>query len=178
MRQNGILISIAFILAGVIVHGQSMTNNFKNENGTLIWQKIYERDSSINIIDKFVSSGILENIIIKDDQIMGDLKPFDTDFKGVGFTEMGTPIYVARSRIKGYITIEIKENKYRATIKDIFLIQKYDDGLSKQGEETSLSTFALKGNTDFKPAFLKTPSIVFNYTFEKRISINKPEDKW
>jgi hypothetical protein len=178
MRHKRILIAITFILLGLILHGQSTTNNFKNENGSLIWQKIYERDSTKNIIDIFVSSGIFENFIIKDGQIMGDLKPFDTDYKGAGFSEMNTPIYVARSRIKGFLTIEIKDTRFRATIKDIILIQKYDDGLSKQGEETSLSSFALKGSTDFKSAFLKTPAIVFNFSLEKRISVIKSEDKW
>ncbi len=178
MKQKGILTAIVFNLMVLIMHGQTLNNNFKNENGTLIWQKIIERDSSKNIIDLFVSLGIFEKFIIKEDQIMGDLKPFDADFKGAGFSEIATPMYVARSWIKGFLTIEIKENKYRVRIKDIILIQKYDDSLSKQGEETSLSTFAIKGVSDFKSAFLKTPSVVLNYTFEKRTNINKPEEKW
>lgn len=147
-----VFISSIFIANGSLF-GQSEPNNFKIEDGNLIWQKIYQADSSLNVIDLFVTSGIIENMIIKDNQIMGDLKPFDPDYKGAGYTEFMTPMYVARRRIKGYITIDLKDNKYRTTIKDISLIQKYDDGLSKQGEESSLSTFALKGTTDFKPAF-------------------------
>jgi hypothetical protein len=178
MKRKVMIITLTMILTCLGLFGQSGKNNFKIEDGKLIWQNIYQSDSLMNVIDLFIASGIMENIIIKDNQIMGDLKPFDPDFKGAGYTEFMTPIYVARSRIEGYITVDIKENKYRTTIKDIRLIQKYDDGLSKQGEETSLSTFALKGNTDFKPAFLKTPIIVYNYTFEKRLSISKTEDNW
>lgn len=169
---------ILIVLEGPVLFGQPEINNFKIEENDLIWQKIFQSDTSMKVIDLFVSAGIIDNIIVKDNQIMGDLKPFDADFKGAGYSEMNTPIYVARMRIKGYITVDIKVDRYRVTIKDIRLKQIYDDGLSKQGEETSLSSFALKGTTDFKPAFLKAPVKIYNYSFENRIKLKMTTDNW
>jgi hypothetical protein len=52
-----------------------------------------------------------------------------------------------------------------------------DEGISKHSEETSLSVYALKG-VEFRSAFLKTPAIVYDYSFEKRLKIYQPDEKW
>jgi hypothetical protein len=178
MTKKFFIVAVILLCFTKYIYGQNESRNFKIEDENLIWQMVYESDSSANIINQFIRLGIIDNILTKEDQIIGDLKPFDTDYKGAGFTEMGTPMYIVRSRIIGHIIVDIKKGKYRVTIKDIRLIQKYDDPLTKQGQETSLKDFALRGTNDFKPAFLKSPSIILDYTFKKRIKPTKTNDNW
>lgn len=182
MKPYFLLIALILFSNYGIVFGQS-ENNFKIENGDLIWQKIYQCDTTINVIDKFVSSGVIANAIISNVKVVGDLKPFIADVKGAGYTNWNTPIYVTKNTIKGLITVDIKDNKYRVTIKDIRLTYIADDPVSDnnmfkthQGEENELSLYAVKANT-LTTAFLKAPSIIYNYTFEKRLNIKK-EDNW
>ncbi|MEN8187870.1 MAG: hypothetical protein ABFR05_12140 [Bacteroidota bacterium] len=109
-----------------------------------------------------------------------EINELSLDFKGYGASEMSTPIYIARSYVKSYFIIEFKENRYRVTIKSIKLVQKYDDGLSKEGEISDMELYALKKrNTEFKSSFLKKPSKIINFTFQKITNFKEAdEEKW
>ena len=150
--------------------GQETINNFEIEDKQIIWQKVFETQMTfVQLTEKVKDSGLFENVELGDNKVSGDLKDIDADFKGAGYTEMGTPMYVARSHFRAYGIIEFKDRKYRVTLKKIILIQKYDDGLSKQGERTDLGVFALKATKDeMKGPFKKSPSLILNYTFSDK----------
>jgi hypothetical protein len=163
-----VLFSLLLSLFYLTFFGQTESENFKIENGSLYWQKVYQKDSLMNVIDLYMNAG----------NLTGDLKPFEADFKGAGYSEMKIPMYVPRTEIHGIISIETKKDRYRITIKDIKLVQSYDDGLSKKGDETALSFFAIKDNTSFRPNFLKSAIIIYNFTFQKRLTLSINNDSW
>lgn len=148
--------------------GQDTINNFYAENNEIMWVKVFS-DSSLTfnkLVDRIKSSGLLVNIDISEDKITGNSKEIDADFKGAGYSEMLTPMYISRSHVNGFLIIEYKENKYRVVFKNIVLIQKYSDALAKQGERTKLETFGLKkSKNEFTGAFKKSPSAILNFTF-------------
>jgi hypothetical protein len=97
------------------------------------------------------------------------------------YSEMSIPMYVARNFFTGFVVIEFKEEKYRVTIKKIMLTQKYDDGLSELGEKTTIETFAIKrGKNEMKGAFMKSPSIILDFTFTNAFTFTQVEtdDSW
>jgi hypothetical protein len=112
--------------------------------------------------------------------IIAEINNLTLDFKGYGSSEMSTPMYIARNSVNSFVQIEFKDSKYRVSIKNIKLIQNYDDALSSQGEMTDLEVFALKKrNTEFKSSFLKKPSKIINFTFENITEFKvKEKDKW
>ena len=148
------IIILTFILTAVsaTTHGQETVNNFQLDNTEIIWQKVFETKLTFEELkEKVKDSGLLDKIEIGDNKISGDLKPIDADFKGAGFTEMGTPIYISRSHFTGFTIVEFKDGKYRVTLKKIVLTQKYSDPLTKQGEMTKLEFFGLKnGKNEMK----------------------------
>lgn len=181
MKKTIILFSIIFLTALSIVAQESI-NNFIPENNKIVWQKVFETNlDKAQLLDIIKVSGLFENCDIKDDKILGQMFPIEADFKGAGYGEMSTPIYIARNFFDGYVIIEFKEARYRVTVKNIMLTQQYDDGLSKEGEKTTIETYAIKsGKNEIKNAFSKSPSIILDYTFTNIFNFKRSEtnDQW
>jgi hypothetical protein len=155
--------------------------NFKLEEGKLLWQKVYETELSHDeILKSFKTSGIVKNTETFKNSVTGTIENLDLDFKGFGKTEMNTAMYISRSYFKSFVLIELKEGRYRITLKEMKLIQKYSVGTpgdlfsSETGDISELKTFAVKNNnTDFRNSFKKAPSGILNFTFDKVFGIKK-----
>ena len=181
MKKTFVLVSIIFAFI-VTLNGQETVTNFSPENNKIIWQKVFETEMDFNqLTEKIKESGILENIEIGENKILGQTKQIDADFKGAGYGEMSTPMYVSRSFFDGFAIIEFKDGKYRVTLKNIMLTQQYDDGLSEEGEKTTIETFGIKkGKNEMKRAFTKSPSIILDYTFTNTFTFKSSDtnDNW
>ncbi len=178
-----VFIVMSLICAFVItLKAQEPVNNFLPENNGIIWRKVFETKMDFDqLVDKIKESGILENVEVGKNNILGQLKPIDADFKGAGYGEMSTPMYVARSFFSGFAIIEFKNGKYRVTLKKIMLTQKYNDGLSKEGQKTTIETYGIKkGKNEMKRAFSKSPSIILDYTFTNAFTFKSldKKDNW
>jgi len=93
-----------------------------------------------------------------ENSIIGSIEILDLDYKGFGKSEMGTAMYISRSYLKSFILIEFKAGRYRVALKELKLIQKYDDGLSKEWEISELKNYAIKNNnSNFRRAFKNVP---------------------
>jgi hypothetical protein len=94
---------------------------------------------------------------------------------------MSVPIYIVQNFSLGFAIIEFKDGKYRVTLKNIMLIQQYDDGLSELGEKTTLESFGIKkGKNELRGLFKKRASEILNYTFIKSFVFtqSKTSDDW
>jgi len=171
MKSN-LFICLVISMATHVTEAQVVINNFAIEDGEVIWRKVFQTVLTFEqLTEKVRDSGLFEKTELGDNKLTGVLRNIDADFKGAGFSEMGTPIYIARSHFSAFAVIEFKDGKYRVTLKRIVLTQKYDDGVSKQGEQSSLDTYALKtAMGEMKPAFKKSPSLILDHTFTTEFS--------
>jgi len=167
---------VAFNLFGLI-WGQDTINNFYAEENEIIWQKVYETNFTFDqLVTNITESGQLEKIYVSNNKITGDLKPFEADFKGAGYSRGFTPMYLLGSLLTGFATIDFKDGKYRVTIKRIiyeFTSSSgftYNSALWRQGDKHSLSSVVLKRDNIMKEAF-KDGSIILNYTFSKKFDL-------
>lgn len=168
---------LLLVLISQSVFGQE-TSNFKIENRDLVWQFIFETDLSQEELKQELSTkGIWESFEKVGEDLIGICSGMDADFKGAGYSEMSVPIYVARKSINFHSLIQFKDGRYRVTISNIKLIQKYDDGLTKQGVVWALSEIAVNKNGSFRKGFLKKPSEIYNYTFMNSLEIQQNEDR-
>jgi hypothetical protein len=160
------------------IKAQETVNNFLLVDNETIWQKVYDTTLNFNqLTDNIKNSGLFENFEIGENKVMGNIKPIGADFKGAGYGEMVTPIYIARSFFDGFVIIDFKDGKYRVTLKKIVLTQKYNDTLTEQGEKSSIEPWSLKkGKNEFKDAFIKTPSKILDYTFSKRFDFSEKQN--
>lgn len=149
--------------------------NFNLEDGNLVWQKVYETElSNDEIIKSFKTSGIVKDLENLENSLTGTIENLDLDYKGFGKTEMNTAMYISRSYFKSFVLIELKEGRYRITLKEMKLVQKYSDGLNEEGEISELKDYAVKNNnSDFRKSFKKAPSGILNFTFDKVFKIKK-----
>lgn len=99
---------------------------------------------------------------------------------------MNTAMYISRSYFKSFILIELKDGRYRVTLKEMKLIQKYSVGKpgdllsSEAGEISELKDYAVKNNnSDFRKSFKKEPSGILNFTFDKIFEVKqKKKSDW
>ena len=181
MKKNFILLSVICVFS-FSIKAQEAINNFSPDNNKIIWQKVFETEFNFyQLTDKTKKSGVLEKLEIGKNQILGQTKPIDADFKGAGYSEMSTPMYIARSFFDGSARIEFKDGKYRVTLKNIMLTQQYDDGLSEEGQKSTIEFFGIKrGKNEMKGAFKKSPSVILDYTFTNsfRFKLTGRDDNW
>lgn len=181
MKTTFILLSL-ICFSSFSIRAQESIHNFYPENNKIIWQKVFETELDFNqLTNQIKESGILEKIETGENKLMGQTKPIDADFKGAGYREMSTPMYIARSFFDGFALIEFKDGKYRVTLKNIMLTQEYDDGLSEEGEKSTIESFGIKrGKNEMKVAFKKSPSIILDYTFTNSFTFKKvkKDDNW
>jgi len=154
------------------------TNNFKIESYELMWQYVYETDlTQEEVLQDLSTKGIWESFDMVGDELIGISSNMDANYKSLGYGEMSVPIYVARMFVNFHSRIEIKEGRYRVTISNIQLIQKYDDSLTKQGEIRLLNTLAINKKGEFKKMFLGKASEIYNHTFINALEIKEKEEQ-
>lgn len=140
---------------------ENSTYNFLSEDGELVWQAIYDT--------------IIESET--DNTITGTIKPFDVSYKKQGKSSMQIPLYVRDSSFTGFVLIEIKDNRYRVTIRDLKAVYSFTNGLVHKGDEFKLKDFAISSKGILKKSFLKSAAPLLNYDFTNMFTtINLNED--
>ena len=166
-----------FALISFTAVGQE-TKNFKIESYELIWQYVYETDlTQEEVLQNLSTKGIWESFEKVGDELIAISSNMDANYKPLGYGEMSVPMYVARMFVNFHSLIEIKDGRYRVTISNIQLVQKYDDPLVKQGQVISLKDFAINKKGEFKRMFLGKASDIYNHTFKTALEIKKEEEE-
>lgn len=151
-------------------------NSFQIENNQIIWQRVYDTELNGNeIYQAIIESGNFQNIEYSDNKIIAELKPLNMQYAAAGYSYMKTAMYISMYNYIGFMVIDIKENKYRVTIKKIRVNGFNDVKINTLPDDCSLEYFALK-NGNFRPAFIKNDAPIFEYTFNKLCTFRKVKD--
>lgn len=164
-----------------VTASSAQVNNFGvSEDGKVFWQKVY---------DIAISHDDLMNIIINDGNFVyindGDVITFrmirgKLDVRDYGFSRGAVPMYVVNYDVTCFVTIQLKEDRYRATVDNIKLVRNLTTSLGEEGEEESVETWAVK-NGQITGGFAKLPSAIYNayftnlFQFQTKSYIN---DEW
>jgi hypothetical protein len=103
--------------------------DFYLENNKMYWEHTYEvLSKSTDDLIKYFQKEVLINIKQDNFQIIDNTISFEVNddkvnFKKYGGTAMGTA-FIAQLFMKYLVVIDFKDNKYRVTVKDIFLDNK------------------------------------------------------
>lgn len=153
--------------------------SFSVQDGNLIWQKIYETELSFDdVVSNIRQSGAIPNAEVTDDKIIGQTRLIDADIKGAGYKPFSVAIYINRNFYECFATIEYKEGRYRVTLKNITMIQKYDDPMGVEGQRERIELYTIGGD-GMKRSFVKKPAEILDYTFTKLFTIKEqPNDDW
>ena len=165
-------------------------NNFKYTNGNLIWRKVYTTNATTNdVINSLTTSGIIKNVshlktpfTSLKNSFTGTIEDLKLDYLRFGKTRRDAPDYIPDSFLQCLVLVELKENKYRITLKEMKLKGSPDHVYaSERGQLTDLSFYSLKGIEDnkasFRFSFTKTTAGILNFTFDRYFkNIITPED--
>lgn len=156
--------------------------NFKINNGNIEWYKIFDTELNFhNITNTIKESGAFTNIEILGDKIIFDLKPCFPDYKGAGYVRMNSPIFLLNSVLTASVVVEYKENRYRALVQRIVLMQKEAGPFGQQGDVSQLEIYGLKNDRlNFTNYFTKAPNKILDYTFSALLEFkqNLVNEEW
>lgn len=155
----------------------SQTDNFSIENGQLIWQKIYNTElSKEQLIKEIRNSGQFKNISLYEDNLTAEIFNLTIDHKKSDV--LPTSNILAANSINSYVIIDLKDTKYRVTLKSIKLTPKTKQINFNQEKFLDIETIALnKDNNAFSNKFLKKISKKMDFTFQKMTDFNDTGEK-
>ncbi len=170
---------VASIMLSATLYGQ--VNNFSvTSEGKVYWQRVYPTDlSHEELLDIIVNDG---NFVDVND---GEVITFrlirgKVDFKQLGFSRGSLPLYATASDITCFVTIQIKDGRYRITADNILTVENRTDGMFKEGDENPIETWAVKKG-EISNAFSKIPSQLYNGYFSNLFLFQKKsyiDDEW
>jgi hypothetical protein len=179
--KNFIIIIIVALLNGEI-YAQDSLYNFSLSQEQISWQKVYETSLDIETLTKeILSSGVLGDYEIVNGSIIGSLKDFIPDFKGVGYKLTTVASYITQSYFTGTVIIDFKEGKYKIAIKNIGYNQKEVFGspyLPLEEVYERLEKPALDKNGFYSRNFRSKPSHILDYTFNNFFTVRPKKDDW
>lgn len=176
-----------FLLIFIMVSGFALgqTENFKVANQQIEWQKIYESDkSSAELISMIKGTGKFKVSDESEASISGTFENVPADYKGAGFTTMGTNIAIINSTVQGFFSVDFKDGKYRVTLKNLntkAISTVGQDLIIPIMEANALYSFEFlglkKGTDDFNSTFKNKPVKIYDYTFTNLFDFSRYQNK-
>lgn len=179
---------LLLLLITTISSAQSLENpnypNFILENKTIKWQKVFDTNLSKNelgnlFIKNIVSNFQTENLQEFEDRILFNVKQDKIDFKSMGGSWGSTALFV-QYPIDYFVMVDIKENKYRITIKNI-IVDMSSAGFGNTANEL-INYITKKKNSVFRKSSASSKGATFfNNHFMNKFDINKiskENDEW
>lgn len=155
--------------------GMEDVQNFYVEGNNISWSKTFATILTEDQMREKVAEMMLfeSKDIDKDDKVIGTCKPVAHNYVKAGYSEKSAESYVVEKDSYGTLKIEFQEGKYRVTLSDIQLKQRFATKKVARGENTRLMEFAYdakKGEWD--PKFIESGSAkIINETYLSKFDI-------
>ncbi|MFT4736111.1 MAG: hypothetical protein ACI8QD_001317 [Cyclobacteriaceae bacterium] len=170
---------LVLLASGVCLTTQAQSeedvSNFLVEGNNITWQKTFVTIlTEAQMAEKVAEMMLFESKDInKSDKIIGTVKPIQHNYIKAGYSEKSAEKYVVEKDSYGALKIEFQEGKYRVTLADIQLKQRFSTRKSQRGENTRLMEFAYdakKGVWDQN--FIQSGSAkILNETFLEKFDV-------
>lgn len=152
--------------------------NFVIENNQTKWQKVYETGKDISALKKSLTEKNNVKITAEtENSLSGEFYDLIMNYKKAGFTYMGTPLILNETnKYKGLFDIEIKDDRYRATIRNV-----KSDGLTlkimniESDIDGTLEDMAIDRKGNMRKAFPKVAGKIIDTTFTILMDLNQEE---
>jgi hypothetical protein len=148
---------------------------FLVEGNNITWQKTFPTILSMDQMREKVAEMMLfeSKDIEKADKIIGMSKPVPHNYVKAGYSEKSAEKYIVEKDSYGTLKIELQEGKYRVTLSDIQMKQRFSTRKSQRGENTRLMEFAYDAKKGvWNPKFLLSGSAkILNETYLEKFDI-------
>lgn len=166
-----ILLALMPIMAGA--------QDFRINDNTITWQKVYQSDLTINDIYKtIIGSNNYYNVERLDDCIIAKSKPIPFRLEDYGMKWSNTCTLLTNGAIGPIVLrIDVKEGRYRVTASDMVVTDITPGGLSPVGETTRIEDVSLRRGEPTK-LFYDQIVPVFGKCLERLATFTKEGDDW
>jgi hypothetical protein len=175
MKKTSLL--FAGLLFALVVSAQSQDDlqYFKVEGNNITWQKTFPTVLSLDQMKEKLAEMMLFETkdIDKEDKVIGMCKPVSHNYVKAGYSEKSAEKYLVEKDSYGTLKVELQEGKYRVTLSDIQLKQRFATRKSPRGENTRLMEYAYdakKGEWDQK-FILSGSGKILNETYLEKFTI-------
>jgi hypothetical protein len=164
----------------MVVSWSSSAQFFNILNNEVLWQGLYETQlNQKDILKSMYTSNNFSNIFVVDStMITGLLKPIKFNIEDYGLRYMKTPMFLSQNMLgPAFFVIEIKEGKYRVTVRDIRLTAHVNTQLTPYGSVSHIESIALsEGN--FTSSFLDYADTLYHQLLVKAFIMVKWNEEW
>ena len=172
---------LTILLASLCYSLGAQVNNFSvSDSNQLFWQKVYESEMTYDDIhNELLNGGYFTDILNNDGIITCRMPRTTVDVKALGYDRGSIPIYVSITDISGFVTIQVKDGRYRVTVDNIILTYN-DSAVSDIGESNPIETWATNKNA-LRKGFAGKPSVIYNTIFTDLFSFRPKaylNDEW
>jgi hypothetical protein len=147
---------------------------FKIINFELVWQRVFESQASSENLERyFRRSGIFKHIETGPNELSGFLSYFNA--KGAEVSGILQP-YTRNALFSAFAVVDVKDGRYRVTIKKMMILNYYQD----QNVKFSYEDVVFKSRQyEIKPSFLNNEAKVMNEVLTRMFKQNPEEnDNW
>lgn len=174
---------LAFLIGLFISTSSFAQHHFQiTEAAQLIWQKVYESPANATQYHEMLfNSGKFSDIAELNGKITCWLNEAPIDYKQAGYDIGQVSMFVRDGNFKCFATIQFKEGKYRVTLEQIQIIQRYDTTLSKKGEITYLDRYAINRKGTFNKMVENNSLVVLDALFKSMFEYKQAthlNDEW
>lgn len=156
--------------------------NFKVDNRTVVWQKVYECSGDANQITKdILTQGPFTNV----DTVAKTCKidDYKLSYRKYGLTFFETPDYLSDGVWIGSVRIEVKPNKYRVTITNLqnyttIVRKKTDDKIVYPGKQNADELFCKDNDGSLKYSEVKYIKTLSDALGDLFLPVKPMDDNW
>lgn len=174
------------ILLFTLISGFSFgqMENFIIENYQARWNKVYDTTKDISVLKKsLLDKNNIKIIEETENSISGEFSDLLMNYKKAGFSYMLTPLILNETnKYSGVFKIELREGRYRATIRNVksegMSLTIGGGGFSGTGLglgsdlDTTLEAMAIDKKGNMKKAFPKVAGKIIDTTFTDLMDLN------
>lgn len=170
MKKAIILFTALFFAIGI---SAQESEHFHVRNDGLVWQKVYmaEGVSIEKIIQGLLPLSCVSDVTEVAGTVTCEIKGLRMNFKGAGYSRMSIPIYLANGIFYGYVTVQVREGRYRVTVERIVF---------ENMGTSEIEYFAIKDGA-LKKGFLEKDGKIMDYTFDSlfsKLANSVLDDEW
>ena len=171
------LLEILMLLLSIhVANCQDTINHFIVERNNVVWRKTFQTSMSQDqLFYKIKESGVFTMIERQENNnLIGELRGVEPDCVGAGYTFISSRAYLDDRFLNGFVVVEIKEGRYRVTLKKITLSKKSVDSLHMVPAKEFIEDDAFKfEKKEFSPSFIRSGSKILDHTFTQLFDFNE-----
>lgn len=183
MIRRIIMLQTLMLLIGIqVANCQDTINHFIVERNNVVWRKTFQTPMNQDqLFYKIKESGVFTIIERQENNnLIGELRGVKPDCVGAGYTFISSRTYLDDRFLNGFVVVEIKEGRYRVTLKKITLSKKSVDSLHMVPAKEFIEDEAFKfEKKEFSQSFIKSGSKILDHTFTQLFDFNDMvSDEW